>query len=121
MSTLHKTTQPAYDKYGNKVEAKATVQAGRSEVAEFRHDLATAVREADSVALGAIKAIEWAASKIERIDNQMTGRGEFISIFEKTLKAIGAGGMRNGKIAWKGHLQRLNQELEKESAKYLKD
>ena len=121
MNTLHKTTQPEYDKYGNKVEAKATVQAGRSEVAEFRHDLAIAIRKANTEALSAIKAIEYAARNIERIDNQMTGRGEFISIFEKTLKAIGAGGMRNGKIAWKGYLQNLNQELEKESAKYLKD
>ena len=123
MNTLHKTTQPAYDKYGNKVEAKATVQAGRSEVAEFRRDVDSASKDADAEALRAISILENAARNIERIDNRstMTGRGEFTTSFERAIKTIALSGFRNGKITWKHHLNRLKRELYDESAQFLKD
>jgi len=121
MSALQKTTEQAYDNYGNKIEAKETVQSGRSEVAEFRRDAASAIREADVEALRAISVLQDATRNIDRIDNEMTGRGEFISIFQRTLKTIAANGVGNGRIAWKGHLQKLKQNLDKEAAQFLKD
>lgn len=110
-----------YDKYGNRVEARATVQAGRSEVAEFRRDVDAAYKDADAEALRAISVLQTAARNIERIDNRMTGRGEFITSFERAIKTIAMKGFQGGKVYWKHHLNNLKRELYEESAQFLKD
>lgn len=118
MNTLHKTTQPAYDKYGNKVEAKTTVQAESVVHAAWEldpRDLDRAGKAATIEALTALTSMERALGKIERAGGLVESGGEFGQIFQTAATKFVRGGFRNSKIIWMKELQLLKQRLLAES------
>ena len=103
MSTLHKTTQPAYDKYGNKVEAKATVQAAES---QWERDLDRSFRMAEQIGGDIIDAIRNRLDVIGREDET------FQELLMETLGSLGRGRIPN-KQAFRSKLAQYKLELHK--------